>query len=62
MAVRAEGFSPILFSQDKLNFPSSGLIKPFVSKIVTQPLAVLDWTPPLLHPYILLAESNEENN
>lgn len=31
---------PVLsfFSQDKLNFTSSGLIKSFVSKIVTQPL------------------------
>ena len=38
------------FSQDKLNFTSSGLIKPFVSKIVTQPLGELNLTPPSLHP------------
>lgn len=38
------------FSQDKLNFTSSGLIKPFVSKIVTQPLWELNLTPPSLHP------------
>lgn len=30
--------SPLFSPQDKLNFTSSGLIKPFVSKMVTQPL------------------------
>lgn len=34
---RGESLSPAPFSQDKLNFTSSGLIKLFVSKIVKQP-------------------------
>lgn len=59
VAVRVESLSPVLFSQDKLNFTSSGFIKPFVSKIVTQPLGELNSTLP---PYILPAESNEKNN
>lgn len=51
--------SPCPQSPDKLNFTSSSLIKPFVSKIVTQPLGELNWTPPSLHPP---AESNAENS
>lgn len=34
--VCVESLSPVLFSQDKLNFTSSRLIEPFVSKIVNQ--------------------------
>lgn len=45
--------------QDKLNFTSSGLIKPFVSKIVTQPLG--GWNP-LLLPYVPPAESDEKTS
>lgn len=60
VALRVESLSPVLFfSQDKLNFTSSGLIKPFVSKIVTQPLG--GWNP-LLLPYIPPAESDEKTS
>lgn len=62
VALRVESLSPVLFffpPQDKLNFTSSGLIKPFVSKIVTQPLG--GWNP-LLLPYIPPAESDEKTS
>lgn len=54
VAVRVERLSPVLFflfsPPDKLNFTSSGVIKPFVSKTVTQPLGELNSIPPSLHP------------
>lgn len=58
MAVYAECLSPALFSQDKLEFTSSGLIKPLVSKTVSH---LGSWTR-LLPPNILPAESNEKNS
>lgn len=54
MAVHVESLSPALFSQDKLNFTSSSLIKPFVSKVVTRPLGELNSTPPSLRPPSLM--------
>lgn len=42
--------SPSFFCQDKFNFTSSGLIKPLVSKIVTQPLGELNLSLPSLDP------------
>lgn len=50
VAVHVERLSSPFFSQDKLNFISSGLIKPFVSKTVAQPLGELNSIPPSPQP------------